>query len=157
MSVLGIGVDITLLSRFSSLLQRRSARRLATRILSLEEEAALEGIAPENVSQRVKFMAVRCARKRPHKNHIDTDNLFPRWAVKEAAYKALYPTIVPTWRELTYRSALSSSRQKPSLIFRPDDEKNIGLVGKLHVTVSHDGDYVVAQVLAERPINQDAE
>jgi holo-[acyl-carrier protein] synthase len=157
MSILGIGVDITLLSRFSSLLQRRSARRLATRILSLEEEAALERIAPENATQRVKFMAVRCARKRLYKHHINIDDLFSRWAVKEAAYKALYPTIVPTWRELTYRSALPSSRQKPSLIFRPDDEKNVGLVGKLHVTVSHDGDYVVAQVLAERAMNQGAE
>lgn len=68
-----------------------------------------------------------------------------RWAVKEAAYKALYPAAKPTWKELTYRSLGSKPGPKPSLIYMPSSTK----IGRIHVSVSHDGDYVLAQVLVE--------
>ena len=66
-----------------------------------------------------------------------------RWAVKEAAYKAMFPAYRPTWKELSYTSRNVS--QKPSLKYDGNNHKDI----TLHVSVSHDGDYVVAQVLAE--------
>ncbi|CAL1702355.1 unnamed protein product [Somion occarium] len=76
--------------------------------------------------ERIKFLAVR-------------------WAVKEAAYKALYPTFRPTWKELTYESFNRATTQKPSLVYRAIKDSTF----TLHVSVSHDGDYVVAQVLAD--------
>ena len=62
-----------------------------------------------------------------------------RWAVKEAAYKALFPLYRPTWKDLT----VSKDCGKPSLKF-----ENCPRV-KLHASVSHDGEYTVANVLAE--------
>lgn len=68
-----------------------------------------------------------------------------RWAVKEAAYKALYP-LRPTWKELTYTSFDPETGSKPTLAFQPGD----GTVSsQLHVSVSHDGEYIVAHVVAE--------
>lgn len=68
-----------------------------------------------------------------------------RWAVKEAAYKAVFPTYRPTWKELSYYSHNVSTSRKPSLVFDGNGCEDI----ILHVSVSHDGDYVIAQVLAE--------
>ena len=63
-----------------------------------------------------------------------------RWAVKEAAYKALYPALRPTWKQLSFRPG--DSDVKPILKL----EKSTIV---LHSSVSHDGEYVVAYVLAE--------
>lgn len=65
-----------------------------------------------------------------------------RWAVKEAAYKALSPLYKPTWKHLTV-SKVPGGRGKPSITFEGFVEV------KLHVSVSHDGEYTVANVLAE--------
>lgn len=70
-----------------------------------------------------------------------------RWCVKEAAYKALYPTVRPTWKELAYRG-LSDGR-KPTLTYLPVDTESLKRVGQTHVSVSHDGDYVYSSVLIE--------
>jgi holo-[acyl-carrier protein] synthase len=72
-----------------------------------------------------------------------------RWAVKEAAYKALYPAHVATWKELTYRSLHEGTR--PSLVLQSVRLQQQIVDVKLHVSVSHDGDYVFASVVAERP------
>ena len=74
-----------------------------------------------------------------------------RFAVKEAAYKALYPVARPTWKELTFLSFGSSSPgSKPKLDYTP--MASLGSkVPKLHVSVSHDGEYIAATVLAEDP------
>ncbi|KAF7355258.1 4'-phosphopantetheinyl transferase [Mycena sanguinolenta] len=120
MSVLGIGVDVVHVPRIAALL-RRYPRRLASRILSLEEASESCLLADP------KYIAVR-------------------WAVKEAAYKAFYPHHQPTWKELTYHG-LKNGR-KPTLIYnspRPEDSKNLDI----HVSVSHDGEYVFASVLVQ--------
>lgn len=71
-----------------------------------------------------------------------------RWAVKEAAYKAMYPAFMPTWKELSYRG-LQPNGQKPTLLYEPlkssVDTKGI----TIHASISHDGDYVFASVLVE--------
>jgi holo-[acyl-carrier protein] synthase len=66
-----------------------------------------------------------------------------RWAVKEAAYKALFPSYKPTWKELTAVKEPSGGG-KPELRFGKFESV------RLHVSVSHDGEYTVANVLAER-------
>ena len=64
-----------------------------------------------------------------------------RWSTKEAAYKAVFPTLRPTCKELTYRS--SSKYSKPQLLY------DVHQVGKIHVSASHDGDYVFTSVVVE--------
>jgi len=78
---------------------------------------------------------------------IDTMQRASRWAVKEAAYKALYP-IRPTWKEITYSPFNSATRIKPTLLYRPVCDV-VTPADKFHVSVSHDGDYIFAQVIAE--------
>jgi phosphopantetheinyl transferase (holo-ACP synthase) len=79
-------------------------------------------------------------------------NITFRWGVKEAAYKALYPTVVTTWKEMTYRRLGEvTSGQKPTLTYHPFKSDRVGKVGRIHVSVSHDGDYVFASVLVEHP------
>ncbi|THH12630.1 hypothetical protein EW146_g7515 [Bondarzewia mesenterica] len=71
-----------------------------------------------------------------------------RWAVKEAAYKALYPVVKPTWKELTFVRSGSKSL-KPVLQYQPLNIEDAVRIGHLHASVSHDGEYVFATVLAE--------
>lgn len=65
--------------------------------------------------------------------------------MKEAAYKALYPTTRPTWKELSYVGL--NEGIKPSLRYTPVGERSS--IGVIHVSVSHDGEYVFSQVLVE--------
>jgi len=70
--------------------------------------------------------------------------------VKEAAYKALYPVVRATWKDLTYRSITQGQNgHKPALLYRPVLLEELTKVGKMHVSVSHDGEYVFASVLVE--------
>jgi holo-[acyl-carrier protein] synthase len=69
-----------------------------------------------------------------------------RWSVKESAYKALYPSVRPTWKELTFRG-LGDQGEKPSLEYHPAVKG--GAVGDIHVSVSHDGEYVFSTVVVE--------
>lgn len=69
-----------------------------------------------------------------------------RWAVKEAAYKALYP-LRPTWKELSYTTFDPQTGSKPALAFHPSG--NGVQRPRLHVSVSHDGEYILAHVVAE--------
>ncbi|KAG0709562.1 4'-phosphopantetheinyl transferase [Suillus ampliporus] len=131
MTILGIGVDILHLPRLIGLLNRRGSEAFATRILSSQELRSLELLTEQHEGKSdstARFLGVR-------------------WAVKEAAYKALYP-IRPTWKEVTYTSFNGATGAKPTLVYRPVCD-NVRPADKLHVSVSHDGDYVLAQVIAE--------
>jgi len=72
--------------------------------------------------------------------------------VKEAAYKALYPDVKPTWKELTYLG-LSSNGKKPTLSYGSSSQDSGGKFSSIHVSVSHDGDYTVAYVIVERRLH----
>jgi len=72
--------------------------------------------------------------------------------VKEAAYKALYPDIKPTWKELTYLG-LSSNGKKPTLSYGSSSQDSGRNFGSIHVSVSHDGDYTMAYVIVERRLH----
>ncbi|KAF7352848.1 4'-phosphopantetheinyl transferase [Mycena venus] len=120
MAILGIGVDVVHVPRIAALLKRYPCR-LASRILSPHEASESHLLADP------QFIAVR-------------------WAVKEAAYKALYPHHQPTWKDLTYHG-LKNGR-KPALIYSPPHPEGKNL-GDIHVSVSHDGEYVFASVLVQ--------
>ncbi|KAG2013730.1 hypothetical protein CC2G_010608 [Coprinopsis cinerea AmutBmut pab1-1] len=129
MTILGIGVDIIHTPRISALLKKRYAGRFVKKILSPAEYSGWVNLSTSGTSgDLVRYLAVR-------------------WSVKEAAYKALYPTVRPTWKELTYTSL--NSGIKPSLSYQPLDGLSGSLVGPIHVSVSHDGEYVLSQVLVE--------
>ncbi|KAG7449296.1 4'-phosphopantetheinyl transferase [Guyanagaster necrorhizus] len=122
--ILGIGVDVVHLPRIAALIARRGQERFAQKILSNEELQSWRAIHERD---RARFLAVR-------------------WAVKEAAYKAMYPTVKPTWKDLSFWSlGQEFNGSKPSLSYRspyPDTS-----VGEIHSSISHDGEYVFASVL----------
>ncbi|KAI0069053.1 4'-phosphopantetheinyl transferase [Artomyces pyxidatus] len=128
MPVLGIGIDILHIPRIISLISRRPPTHLATRILSPAELSTWTALPAEDEERRARFLAVR-------------------WAVKEAAYKAFYPVLKPTWKDLTFLRAGNS--QKPVLTYHPRAETAQRSPFRLHASVSHDGLYVVSTVLVE--------
>jgi len=124
---LGLGVDIVHLPRIASLMQRHPPARFAFRILSPVELPEWKAVSSADVSQQVRFLAVR-------------------WAAKEAAYKALYPRFRPTWKDL---AITKESGHKPTLEYRLMDNREHGL--RFHLSISHDGEYIFATVLVEEP------
>ncbi|KAI0637867.1 4'-phosphopantetheinyl transferase [Trametes polyzona] len=128
MGILGIGVDIVHLPRIIQLMERRTPAKLAHRILSAKELAVWNAFRAEEAARRTRYLAVR-------------------WGVKEAAYKALFPLARPTWKDFTFHSLSPDGLRKPMLEYHTDDEAAFSW--KLHASVSHDGDYVFATVLAE--------
>ncbi|KAG8930797.1 hypothetical protein FRC03_009797 [Tulasnella sp. 419] len=127
MTILGIGVDILHVGRFSELILRRSPSRLAKRILSQQEWIEWNNL-PNDKSSKTSYLA-------------------KRWASKEAAYKALFPVHKLTWKDIT----LSRSKQhpKPMLNFSEEAKIHITRPIKFHTSISHDGDYLISQVLVE--------
>jgi len=67
--------------------------------------------------------------------------LATRWTAKEAVYKAAYPRLRLTWSDVTLAH---SSDGKPFLDIRKTDTKMA-----LHLSISHDADYVAACVVME--------
>ncbi|TFK28800.1 4'-phosphopantetheinyl transferase [Coprinopsis marcescibilis] len=130
MAILGIGVDIVHLPRIVSILKKSYADKFVKKILSPQEYVKWASLKTSEEAARVRFVAVR-------------------FCVKEAAYKAIYPSARPTWKEFTY-SGLTGG-EKPSLRYAPLKQLDKPSVGAIHVSVSHDGDYVFSQVLVEAP------
>ncbi|KIM46250.1 hypothetical protein M413DRAFT_64751 [Hebeloma cylindrosporum] len=129
MTILGIGVDLVHIPRIVSLLERRNPEKFAAKILSPQEYTQWVSLGSSEPSVRLRFLAVR-------------------WNVKEALYKAVYPTLRPTWKEITYHG-LTASGQKPSIAYHPVVQENLHKVGRIHVSVSHDGEYSYASVVVE--------
>jgi holo-[acyl-carrier protein] synthase len=139
MGIIGVGIDIVHATRIASLVARRTPMKLAIRILSPSERHEWETLFPATsvpVSTAERDMDAIMAKKW-------FKFLTVRWVIKEAAYKALSPLYKPTWKDLTVSKAPEDSG-KPSLAFGGYARV------KLHVSVSHDGEYTVANVLAER-------
>lgn len=148
MAILGIGVDVLHLPRVLALIRRRTESRFASRILSAKEFSEWDAMPLDNVQSRLRFLAVRWEIDIHVSSSIYSLILRLRFSIKEAAYKALYPDVRPTWKELTYESASRMKLgMKPHLLFHP-----LGAASKhpkLHVSVSHDGEYILTSVLAE--------
>lgn len=60
----------------------------------------------------------------------------------------MYPTVRASWKEISYRG-LSTQGQKPVVSYHPFLAENREKIGKMHVSVSHDGDYVYSTVYIE--------
>lgn len=148
MTILGIGVDLVHLPRIADLLLRRDPNRFVRRILTQTEISQWKVLA-NDAAKQIQFLAVRYVISVTYRLTETTITLFSicSWCVKEAAYKALYPVVKASWKELTYRGI--SEGNKPTLEYHPIERKNAGKVGRVHVSVSHDGEYVYSSVLIE--------
>ncbi|BGP16371.1 hypothetical protein JCM10213v2_004373 [Rhodosporidiobolus nylandii] len=126
--ILGVGVDLLHLPRLRSILANRDPLRLATRICSPREleqwKKEVSGDRTGEASER--FLALR-------------------WAAKEAAYKALYPSFRPTWKDLDVRKVDKKPLLAFSPEFRPSSAASVAKEDvKMHLSVSHDADVLVA-------------
>ena len=72
-----------------------------------------------------------------------------RWAVKEAVYKAVYPSLKPAWQDFTLQKGARDP--KPDLVYHPKDNVLSLRLGRIHTSASHDQDYVFATVIVEQP------
>ncbi|KAL7282161.1 hypothetical protein ACG7TL_003630 [Trametes sanguinea] len=127
MGILGIGVDILHMPRIARLMERRSPAKFAQRILSGKELSFWHAIPLAEEARRTRYLAVR-------------------WAIKEAAYKAVYPMARPTWKDFTFHSLSSDGLRKPTLEYHINSQDT---PWSFHASVSHDGDYIFATVLVE--------
>ncbi|KAH8999390.1 4'-phosphopantetheinyl transferase [Lactarius akahatsu] len=129
MTILGIGVDVLHLPRLT---RHLCDNRLARRILSPAELRDYLALPKKDCERRIRFLGVR-------------------WAIKEAVYKAVYPVIKPTWHDFTLQRPAGSP--KPDLLYHPNDDQLSLRLGRMHASVSHDGDYTFATVIVELPVD----
>lgn len=178
-NILGIGVDILHLPRLLQLVQRRARTSLPSHTNSNPEEpriterAGLDKLAKRILSNSERREYDLIARSLSAADDLTQlqSYLANRWSAKEAAYKALYPKYLVSWKDLCMHKPESTSNigpidvvdlsqleaqgfrtKKPELAFSDEwKSKHPGVdkLPKLHLSLSHDGDYVVANVLAE--------
>ncbi|BGP24885.1 holo-[acyl-carrier-protein] synthase [Rhodotorula toruloides] len=128
--ILGVGVDVLHIPRLRSLLARRDPAALARRILSRAELDEWSGVkVDDRLSER--YLALR-------------------WTAKEATYKALYPHVKARWADLLVQKDGSKPLVRLSEDFGPapialSDQHQL----RLHLSVSHDADVMIAYVIAE--------
>lgn len=124
-SVVGIGVDLVRIPRIRRLMERWQARFLE-RVFTPDEVA----------------YALR--------RHDPAEHLAARFAAKEATLKALGTglSMGVRWREMEVRRARG---ERPTLVLSGRTAALGAALGvrRLHVSLTHDGDYALAQVLAE--------
>ncbi|GAC98891.1 phospholipase A2 [Pseudozyma hubeiensis SY62] len=176
-SILGIGVDILHTPRLRHLFQRRRSRPSSSPAESaneqLQSKQSTEQTALEKVAKRIlcesewneyQELSLRLTSESSHLERYIAN----RWCAKEAAYKALYPKYMVSWKDLCVRKHVSSSdvvgqleeqglrTMKPALSFSDEwrsKHPDISSIPKLHLSLSHDGEYVVANVLAEESVD----
>lgn len=182
-SILGIGVDILHVPRLHRLSQRRPiepkrnasphANHAVHRDITAERQG-LDKLAKRILCESESKEYLEIAHRDPDKlSHLQR-YLANRWSAKEAAYKALYPKYVVSWKHLCVHKPNSPEdsetrgpiarvdlsrleiqgfrTKKPVLAFSDEwRSKHPGMsaLPKLHLSLSHDGEYVVASVLAE--------
>lgn len=102
--ILGHGIDLLHLHRIRTLTARQSLSRLTSRIMTLQEQQDLHQLMNqyklnEPLRQYEMKGNVELASK-------DLDVVFRRvgatWAVKEAMYKAVYPQMKLSWKDMSY-------------------------------------------------------
>ncbi|ORX90328.1 4'-phosphopantetheinyl transferase [Basidiobolus meristosporus CBS 931.73] len=130
--ILGIGVDLVHLPRIQQLLTKNpyACLSFARRVLSPAEFTEFQELSPQEGEDQYRV-----------DNEV-VKYLGTRFAIKEAAYKALFPREKLTWNEVTVYKVDG----KPYLNILDAESRGIK---ESHVSVSHDGEYAIAQVLLE--------
>ncbi|KAI8615337.1 4'-phosphopantetheinyl transferase superfamily [Chytriomyces sp. MP71] len=122
--ILGIGTDLVHIPRITSLLRR--SRATAGTIHETVSNGSHEGIRSLEWEAAV------------------TRHLASRFAVKEAAFKAMMPHLRLNWDDVS----VLSHGGKPILELSPRVTDKLGSINS-HVSISHDGEYAMAMVLFE--------
>ncbi|OAC98996.1 hypothetical protein MUCCIDRAFT_114165 [Mucor lusitanicus CBS 277.49] len=117
--IIGVGVDIVHLPRIAALIARRGSDGLARRILSPTEYTEFTAKYKDDPSE-LRYLGSR----------------------QEAVYKALYPVHKLEWKQVS----VAKKAGKPYLSILNSDLYGIQ---KTHVSLSHDGEYAIAQVILE--------
>lgn len=135
---LSVGTDVVHLPRIRRLINKREGRNLipfAKRILHPLEIRDLSHRHPQWQAQH-------------EKNCVDSDSLIQwlggRFAAKEAARKAMGATTLG-WKDVRVEVKSSGG---PQIICATRDIDNKNVEHEAKLSLSHDGDYVVATVLA---------
>ncbi|KAL9940628.1 hypothetical protein V8E36_000116 [Tilletia maclaganii] len=171
-TVYGVGTDILHVPRIAALLRFQKERVEKNEIHASESSAvdlsssrfARRILTPAELAEFKQWTLQRRLARAPID---DLRWIGVRWAAKEAAYKALYPHIRLRWKDIELvKPPLSSDAvqaqastsviapgPKPVLrltqaFLRNESRQSDGLP-VLHVSISHDGDYVLAFVVAE--------
>lgn len=107
--------------------------------------------------EQTRYLASRCVYSRHYNSPQLIDNY--RWAAKEALYKAAYPTYKLTWKQISLFKDAGKPvlRVTPPPLSKADIEdpqtRNLPAFGevhdRIHVSLSHDADLVVAYVVVE--------
>ncbi|EJT97578.1 4'-phosphopantetheinyl transferase [Dacryopinax primogenitus] len=134
MTIYGIGTDILRANRIRLLMERRGPLRVAKRFLTEQEFVAF---------QRLKHPFP------PRMQSWEEDTrymwLAVRFSVKEAVFKAAFPRLKLTWKDVD----LKKKWGKPYVRILDPLKKH--LIGNIHVSITHDGDYVSTFCVIERP------
>ncbi len=177
--IIGIGIDILHLPRLEALLRRRQTHQRLSKSLTATEADA-ESTAMHRLAKRILCESEMDEYEQLARQEREAAEVVPqlrrylsvRWAAKEAAYKALYPRFVLSWKDLCVHKpgsarttsgpidAVDLSRleqqgfrtRKPELTLSDEwrsKHPGVTAVPHLHLSLSHDGEYVVANVLAE--------
>ncbi|KAF9969656.1 hypothetical protein BGZ73_007920 [Actinomortierella ambigua] len=146
--ILGIGVDVLHVPRLQRLVRLRPERFL-TRILTKVEQnefrqqlREMELMAGQTEAATGTTSLVKTTVPKAIESEASIRYLATRWALKEATYKALYPRHKLVWQDVT----VYKKDGKPGLLIHGQEEFGIG---SSHASVSHDGEYVFAQVVLE--------
>ncbi|CAD6926665.1 unnamed protein product [Tilletia controversa] len=175
--VLGVGTDIVFVPRLHDLFVRQERRTLSRRGQNPDSlpsasndrfginqgEGAVDHFARRILTETEgdDFRRWRQDRQADFPTIEILRWLGARWAAKEAAYKALYPDYRLRWSDLEVHKSSPgddtdqdrTSSPKPFLrfskTFDPSRHASARPLPTLHLSLSHDGDYVLAFVIAE--------
>ncbi|KNC85786.1 holo-(acyl-carrier-protein) synthase [Sphaeroforma arctica JP610] len=127
MGIKGLGVDLVQVSRIRNAIRRSGNRFLEKVYVSSEiDEYNKRKLASESSAHQY---------------------LASRWAVKEAVYKAVNPHVI-SWRDTSVRKNANGLPEiQPSVHLR--QILNTVGVNRIFLSISHDGDYAMAQVILE--------
>ncbi|KAG0225380.1 hypothetical protein BGW42_004466 [Actinomortierella wolfii] len=153
--ILGIGVDVLHVPRLRRLVSLRPERFL-TRILTKVEQSEFRQQLQEmdeqtetaassvssTTSESSAVSSIRASVPKAIESEASIRYLATRWALKEATYKALYPRHKLVWQDVT----VYKKDGKPGLLIH--EQEKFGIASS-HASVSHDGEYVFAQVVLE--------
>ncbi|KAF3913114.1 hypothetical protein AA313_de0201715 [Arthrobotrys entomopaga] len=142
---MNIGVDILHLPRIVSLLSRRSISRFSRKILTPIELAEFQALPSSSAVANLNSSVLADSQIRYLATH---------WAAKEAAFKASGDIISMTpakWMGWKNFEIVRGSRGEPLLSIMDNSGEKLG-TGK--VSISHDGEYVVAMAMVPESFNR---
>jgi holo-[acyl-carrier protein] synthase len=142
---LSIGTDIVHLLRIRRLVSKREGRTLvpfARRILHPLEFLDLSHRHPKWEAQR-------------EQTRVESDSVIQwlggRFAAKEAARKAIGATMLG-WKDV--RVEVKGDSGQPCVVYNAQGSKEEHIEHEAKLSISHDGDYVIATVLAAAPVDR---